>query len=166
MAFNDSVTFEIVNIKGLEEARKLAPKLILATLKREYAREAAKFKTEFRKNYLFGPPGINLPRRAVGFTLKSKKKTFTKIKNKEGKGAQLSHVLTKVVVGKSGIVLVGYLSRFLGFHAAKLEQPFKDTFRKIEPRLRARIGKEAARITQQVLDKGLRDSMVSARRGK
>lgn len=157
MAFNDSISFEIVNVKGLEAASKLAPKLILAALKREYVREGAKFKTEFRKNYLFGPPGINLPRRAVGFTLKSKKKTFTKIRNKEAKGTQLAHVLTKVVVGKNGIVLVGYLSRFLGFHAAKLEQPFKDTFRQIEPRLRARVEKEAARITQAVLDKGLRE---------
>jgi len=86
MTFNDSITFEITNIKGLEEASKLAPKRILSTLKREYAREGAKFKTEFRKNNLFGPPGINLPRRAVGFTLKSKKKTFTKIKTKRARG--------------------------------------------------------------------------------
>ncbi|MBA3965932.1 MAG: hypothetical protein H0X47_09170 [Nitrospirales bacterium] len=83
---------------------------------------------------------------------------LTKIRNKDAKKTQLSHVLTKVVVGKSGIVLVGYLSHFLGFHAAKLESPFKAAFQRMEPRLGPRIEKEAARITQAVLDKGLRDA--------
>ncbi len=158
MASVNTVAFKVQNLKGFSEAAKLAPKLILNSLKREFRREGNKFQTEFRKAYLFGNPGINLPRRAVGFTLKSRKKVLTKIRNKDAKKTQLSHVLTKVVVGKNGIVLVGYLSRFLGFHAAKLDAPFKTAFSKIEPRLHARIEKEAARITQAVLDKGLRDA--------
>lgn len=163
MAFKDGIRLEFTNIKGFHAALELAPKLVLATIKREFVREGAKLKTEFRKSHLFGPPGIYVPKRAVGFTLKTKKKTFTKIKDKQAKGAQRAHVLTKVAVGKKGIVLVGYLSRFLGFHAAKLEQPFKDAFGRIEPRLHARIEKEAARITQEVLDKGLRDANRGAR---
>lgn len=158
MAFENSVSFEVTNLKGFSAAYKLAPKLILASLKREFQREGKKLETEFRKSHLFGSPGINLPRRAVGFTLKSKKKVFTKVRNKDAKSVQLAHVRTKVAVGESGIVLVSYLSRFLGFHAAKLERPFRAAADRMEPRLRPRIEKEAVRITQQVLDKGLRDA--------
>ncbi|MDR4485294.1 MAG: hypothetical protein R3B95_19185 [Nitrospirales bacterium] len=157
MASVNTVSFKVENLKGFSQAAKLAPKLILNSLKREFRREGNKLQTEFRKGYLFGSPGINLPRRAIGFT-KTGKKVSKKIKNRDAKKTQLSHVLTKVVVGPKGIVLVGYLSHFLGFHAAKLDAPFKTAFRKIEPRLHTRLEKEAARITQAVLDKGLRDA--------
>ncbi|MBA3965933.1 MAG: hypothetical protein H0X47_09175 [Nitrospirales bacterium] len=54
MAAVNTVSFKIDNLKGFTEATKLAPKLVLASLKREFRREGDKLKTEFRKSHLFG----------------------------------------------------------------------------------------------------------------
>ena len=158
----DSIQIKFDNIKGFEEAARLAPKRILSSLKRELQREGKKFQTEYRKAFLFGQPGINLPARQLSLT-KTGKQRFRKRKNKEAVGTQLAHVKTKTVVGRKGMVLVGYLSRFLGFHRAKLEAGFYQMFRRVGPRLRTRVEKEAARITQAVLDKGLRDAKRGGR---
>lgn len=153
----DHIELRFDNIKGFEEAARVAPKRIMASLKREFAREGKKFQTEFRKQYLFGAPGINLPKRQVAVS-KRGKTSFKRVKNKDAVGTQLAHVQTKAISGKTGMVLVGYLSRFLTYHRSKLEGPFLAMFRGVAPRLSQRIAKEAARITQAVLDKGLRDA--------
>lgn len=152
----DSIKFEVTNLKGFQEAMKLAPKVVSAAIKKQFKLEGSALQVEFRKSHLFGAPGINLPKRFVlrgkkGQVLKSKKR-----KDGDARKIQLGHVVTKVVVGKNGVVLVGYLSRFLGFHAAKLEQPFKTAFQRLVPKLNVRLEKEVTRITQEVLDKGLR----------
>ena len=157
MAFDDQITFQVDNIAGLAEAKRLAPKRILSSFKREMQREGNKFQTEFRKGFLFGAPGINLPKRVASFT-KTGRVRFKKRTNRDAGPIQKAHVLTKVATGARGIVLVGYLSHFLGFHAPKLEAPFRAAFQRVFPRLKARLEKEAARITQAVLDKGLRDA--------
>lgn len=157
MAFQDSIEFKVDNLAGFAQAKKLAPKRILASFKREMNREGDKFATAFRRSHLFGPPGINLPARVRSFT-KTGKVRFKKVKARDARSVQRAHVITKAVQGPRGIVLVGYLSHFLGFHGQKLEAPFRAGFRAIAPRLKARLEKEAARITQAVLDKGLRDA--------
>ncbi|MDH3279914.1 MAG: hypothetical protein OEQ18_02150 [Gammaproteobacteria bacterium] len=160
MADQIEITFD--NIKGFEEAARLAPKRVLAALKREFAREGKKFQTEYRKQNLFGGSGINLPARQATVS-KRGKTSFKRRKNKEAVGTQLAHVKTKTISGKTGMVLVGYLSRFLTYHRSKLEGPFRAMFRGVAPRLTTRISKEAARITQAVLDKGLRDAQRGSR---
>ncbi|MGD9850109.1 MAG: hypothetical protein AB7T38_02460 [Nitrospirales bacterium] len=157
MAFQDSIEFKVDNLAGFAQAKRLAPKRILASFKRELQREGNKFQTEFRKGFLFGAPGINLPKRLRSFT-KTGKVRFKKRTNRDAASVQKAHVITKVATGERGIVLVGYLSHFLGFHGQKLEGPFRAAFRRLLPRLKGRLEKEAARITQAVLDKGLRDA--------
>lgn len=158
------VEFRIDNLKAFEEAARLAPKKVMASIKREGQREAEKFKTEYRKTYFFGLPGINIPARLLTFTKKGKKR-FKKRTNRDAKTAQLQHVRAKVITSKSGngLVLVGYLSKFATFHAPKLEAGFYQLFRRIPDRFRARASREAQRITQAILDKGLRDHKRGSR---
>lgn len=153
----DSIRIQFDNIKGFSEAVKLAPKRVLASMRQQVQREGSKFETQYRKTYLFGDPGINLPARQATTTARGKT-VLTKRKSREAKSVQAANVKTKTVLGQTGLVLVGYLSRFLTYHQAKLAAPFYTLFRAIEPRLHARVEKEAARITQAVLDKGLRDA--------
>lgn len=158
----DHIQIRFDNIQGFEEAARLAPKRVLASLKREFEREGKKFVTEYRKANLFGEPGINLPKRRATVS-KRGKTSYKRVKNKDAVSMQLAHVKTKAITGKTGMVLVGYLSRFLTFHRTKLEGPFRTMFRSIAPRLNARLAKETARITQAVLDKGLRDAKKGRR---
>lgn len=158
----DHMEIRFDNIDGFRQAAELAPKRVLAALKREFDREGKKFQTSFRKQYLFGTPGINLPKRQASVS-KRGKASFKKVKNRDAVGTQLAHVKTKAISGKTGMVLVAYLSKFLTFHRSKLEGPFKTMFRGIGGTLTERIGKEAARITQAVLDKGLRDAKKGRR---
>lgn len=157
----DLVEFKIENIDGLKRAYELAPKTVIASIFREFKREGDKFKTEYRKQYLFGPPGINLPKRLVSFTKTGKEQTKRRT-NRDAKKMQLANVRTKVIRGKRTPVLVAYLSRFLTYHKGKLEAPFRAMFRSHAATLNQRITREVARITQAVLDKGLRD----AKRGR
>lgn len=159
----DHIEIKFDNINGFQEAARLAPKRVLAAMRQQAQREGSKFETQYRKQYLFGGSGINLPARAVSYTLKKKKKVLTKIRNKDAVSTQLAHVKTKTVLGRTGLVLVAYLSRFLTYHQAKLAGPFYALFRTIQPKLHTRLEKEAVRITQAVLDKGLRDAKRGGR---
>ena len=158
----DHIEIRFDNIDGFKEAARLAPKRVLAALKREFEREGKKFQTEYRKQYLFGGGGINLPKRRATVS-KRGKTSYKQVKNKDAVSTQLAHVKTKTIVGRTGMVLVGYLSRFLTFHRSKLEGPFRAMFRGVAPRLNTRLAKESARITQAVLDKGLRDAQRGRR---
>lgn len=158
----DHIEIKFDNINGFQEAARLAPKRVLAAMRQQAQREGSKFETQYRKMYLFGEPGINLPARQAT-TTKRGKTVFKKRTNRDAKGVQAAHVKTKTVLGRTGLVLVAYLSRFLTYHQAKLAGPFYALFRTIQPKLHTRLEKEAARITQAVLDKGLRDAKRGGR---
>lgn len=152
--------FEVLNDKQFREAAKRAPKLVVASVRREMKRVGDKFGTGARRALLNGPPGIYLPARVEVQSLKTRKSKFVNLKARDKRSAQQANIKTKVSRPKDRGVnsfLVGYGSRFLEYHERKIKSAFDGLFRLAAATLGPRVQKEAQRITQQVLDKGLRD---------
>ncbi|GJL55824.1 MAG: hypothetical protein NPIRA02_29560 [Nitrospirales bacterium] len=156
----NEVKFEIVNQREFQRAMKLAPILVRTSIRREFKRVGDKFANTARRQLLDGSPGIHLPARQEVFSTKTRKSRFVKLKSKERKVVQRAHIRTKVSHQRdrgSTSFLVAYASRFLEFHERRIRQTFEGLFRLAARALPHRVQREATRITQQVLDRGLRD---------
>lgn len=151
--------FDVPNGKAFAQAAKLAPGRVFGSVRREFQRGGKAWQKIAIQEWLQGGKGIYLPSRAKRATERSAKKVVAasskRFFTKQRKQTQQAHILFKSGGMTRTVFLVGYLSKFLTYHAPPID--LEPSFRAQIPAMQARIQKATVSITQAVLDKALRD---------
>lgn len=150
-------SFEVVNREAFRAAVAIAPGKVFASIRREFKRSGNKFRVKAVNALLSGPPGIYLPANKRG-------RSRREVRRVSKKNEAFRHVLVKTG-GRRDIFLTAYTSTFLTYHEGKIRQRFLSTFKGEVPAIQRRVGKEATRIAQVVLDKELSRNVAAFTRG-